>query len=100
MERVLERPVRYQEASANRYVQSLVACGASEDYARGQVERYAELAGGILRAEPRTVESTTLTTLAAWTERVLRPMVETIASQSHREMASVCMRDAQVDACS
>ena len=95
MERVLERAVRYQEASANRYVQSLVACGASAEYARSRVEMFAELAEGISRAEPRTVESTTSTSLAAWTDSELRPVVETIAPQLNREMASAGSCDAQ-----
>jgi len=97
MERVLERRVRCHEASANRYVQSLIGGGASAGYARSQVEMYAELANGISRAEPRTAESTTLTTLAAWTERVLRPVVETIAPQRDLEMTSARMCDAQTD---
>jgi uncharacterized protein YbjT (DUF2867 family) len=97
MERVLERRVRYHDASANRHVQSLIRCGASAEYARSQVEMYSELANGISRAEPRTAESTTVTTLAAWTERVLRPVVETIAPQPDMEMASARMCDAQTD---
>ena len=95
MERVLERPMRYQEASANGYVQYLVGCGASAEYARSRVEMFAELAEGISRAEPRTVESTTPTSLSAWTGSELRPVVETIAPQPNWEMVSACSSDAQ-----
>src|SRR5437773_8857133 len=63
IERVLERPVRYMEASANHYVQTLTGYGASAEYARSLVQMFAELAQGIARAEPRTSESTTPTTL-------------------------------------
>ena len=91
MERILERPVRYGEASANQYVQALVGCGASAEYARSLVEMFAELARGITRTEPRTAESSTATTLAAWTERELLPLVESLGSHSKNEPASVCM---------
>jgi uncharacterized protein YbjT (DUF2867 family) len=76
---VLERPLRYQEASPNHYVQSLTKCGASAEYARSLVEMFAGLAEGIARAEPRTAESTTSTTLTAWAESDLRPLVESMA---------------------
>jgi uncharacterized protein YbjT (DUF2867 family) len=76
IERVLERPVRFKEASANHYVQFLVGGGATAAYARSRIEMFAELAEGITRAEPRTAESTTPTTLAAWVERELLPLVE------------------------
>ncbi len=85
MERVLERPVRYKEASANQYAQWLVESGASPDYARGQVEMFAELAQGFNRAEPRTAASTTTTTLSAWAESELLPLVESVRSQSGTE---------------
>jgi len=94
MERILERPVRYKEASANHYVQTLVGCGASAEYARSLVEMYAELARGIARTEPRAVESTTATTLAAWTERELLPLVESLGSKSKNEPTSVCIGQA------
>jgi uncharacterized protein YbjT (DUF2867 family) len=85
IERVLERPVRYQEASANHFVQALAARGASVEYARSQVEMFAGLAAGIARAEPRTFESTTPTTLAAWAESDLLPVVESIDLRSRAE---------------
>jgi uncharacterized protein YbjT (DUF2867 family) len=91
MERILERPVHYKEASANHYVQTLVGCGASAEYAQSLVEMFAELARGITRTEPRTAESTTATTLAAWTERELLPLVESPGSQSKNERTSDCI---------
>jgi len=91
MERILERPVRYKEASANRYLQTLVGCGASAEYARNQVAMFVELAQGITRTEPRTAESTTATTLAAWTEREMLPLVDSRDSQSRNEPTSACI---------
>jgi uncharacterized protein YbjT (DUF2867 family) len=90
MERVLERPVRYKEASANHYLQTLIGFGASAERARSLVGMFAELARGITRTEPRTAESTTGTTLAAWTERELLPLFESLRSQSRNEPTSVC----------
>ena len=77
LERILERPVRYREASAKDYARTLVECGASAEYARSRVEMFSELGQGIMRAEPRTLESTTSTTLAAWARRELLPAVRT-----------------------
>jgi uncharacterized protein YbjT (DUF2867 family) len=91
IERVLDRPVRYKEASANHYVQTLVGCGASAEYARSLVDCFAELAQGITRAEPRTAKSSTPTTLAVWTERELLPLVGALDSQSRNDPASVCI---------
>jgi uncharacterized protein YbjT (DUF2867 family) len=76
VERTLERPVQYLEASTNDYVRTLVGAGASAEYARSVVEMFSELAKGITRAEPRTTDSTTPTTLAAWAESELLPVVE------------------------
>jgi uncharacterized protein YbjT (DUF2867 family) len=81
IERTLERPVRYLEAAANNYIRTLVESGASAEYARGVVEMFSELAQGIARAEPRTAESTTPTTLAAWAESDLLPAVESVRPQ-------------------
>jgi uncharacterized protein YbjT (DUF2867 family) len=82
IERTLERPVRYHEASPNHYVQTLVGFGTSSGYAQAQIEMFSQLAQGIARAEPRTFESTTATTLRAWAERELLPLVEPIRHPS------------------
>src|SRR6266567_174294 len=88
IELVLERPARYREMSADDYVRNLVRSGASVHYADRQTAMFAELTRGITRAEPRTPESTTPTTLTAWTESELLPMVEALRSQSEPETAS------------
>ena len=87
MERILEWPVRYREASGNDYVRTLVECGASTVYARSRVEMFSKLAQGITRAEPRTIESTTATTLSAWAKSELLPAIESLRPRSERAAA-------------
>jgi uncharacterized protein YbjT (DUF2867 family) len=82
IEQALERPVRYRELSANSYIRALVRFGASTEYARSRVEMFSALAEGISRAEPRTYESTTPTTLAAWAEKELLLSADVPASES------------------
>ena len=81
MEQTLERPVQYREVSANHYVRTLVEGGASAEYAWSQAAMFSELGQGILNAEPRILESTTSTTLAAWTETELLPAIELFRAQ-------------------
>jgi len=88
IELVLERPVRYREVSSDDYVRNLVRSGASEHYARCQAAMFVELRRGAARTEPRTAESTTSTTLAAWVERELLPTMEAHCPQS--EAAAAC----------
>ena len=75
IERVLERPVRYQELAANAFVQSLVGRGASAEYAQSLVAMFSELASGIARSEPRTYDTTTPTRLSDWAREELLPLV-------------------------
>lgn len=84
MERVLERPVRYQELAANAYVQSLVSHGASPEYAQSLIAMFAELAQGIARAEPRTCQTTTPTKLSDWAQAELLPLIGSGVEQSCR----------------
>jgi uncharacterized protein YbjT (DUF2867 family) len=76
MEQILERPVRYQEASANQYIAAVVEGGASAEYARGQVEMFSELARGVTEAQRSAAEFTTQMPLADWAEKELRPAVD------------------------
>jgi uncharacterized protein YbjT (DUF2867 family) len=80
--RVLERPVRYEQTSSEEYLQRLVNTRASTEYARSRVEMFSELAQGISRAEPRTAESTTPTTLAQWGAHELRPAEQSLGEES------------------
>jgi uncharacterized protein YbjT (DUF2867 family) len=89
-ERILGRPVRYEEVSANHYVQTLAGQGANAEYARSLIEMFAELAGGISGAEPRTGKSTTPTSLAAWFETEFLSLAASIAPRSNLETACAC----------
>jgi uncharacterized protein YbjT (DUF2867 family) len=80
--RVLELPVRYEPSTGEEYIQMLLSQGASGEYASAMSEMYAELAQGISRAEPRTVESTTPTKLAEWSARELLPAVQSCLNES------------------
>jgi uncharacterized protein YbjT (DUF2867 family) len=82
MERMLERPVQYWEASPNHYARVLIRLGASAEYARSRIELFSELARGIARAEQRTAESTTPTTLSAWAGSELVPLAESFRPRS------------------
>lgn len=75
IERVLERPVHYQEVAANAYLQKLVNLGASPAYAQSRVALFTELAAGIAQAEPRTFDTTTPTRLGEWVREELLPII-------------------------
>jgi uncharacterized protein YbjT (DUF2867 family) len=87
MERVLERPVRYQELATNAYVQALVSHGASTEYAQSLIAMFAELAQGIVRAEPRTFDTTTATKLSDWARAELLPLT---GPDNERSSTGVC----------
>lgn len=82
IERVLERPVRYQEIAANAYVQALVGLGASVEFAQSRVSMFAALAGGIEQPEPRTFATTTPTMLGMWVREELLPAITSQAETS------------------
>jgi len=75
IERILERPVRYQEMAANAYVQALASRGASVEFAQGLVAMFAQSAQGVAGVEPRTPETTTPTTLGTWVRGELLPII-------------------------
>jgi len=75
IERVLERPVRYQELAANAFARSLTGHGASAEYAQCLVAMFSALATGIASAEPRTYDTATPTRLSDWTREELLPLV-------------------------
>jgi uncharacterized protein YbjT (DUF2867 family) len=76
MERVLERPVRYNEVSADEYIRHLVRSGASVHYARSVAAMFAALARGVLCDGTHRAEPNTSTTLTAWTMSELLPLVK------------------------
>jgi uncharacterized protein YbjT (DUF2867 family) len=92
MESVLERPVQYREASANRYAQTRLESGASAGFARSHIEMFAELARGIARVEPGMIAARTPTTLFHWLENVFFPESGMLGASGgeRREAACVC----------
>jgi uncharacterized protein YbjT (DUF2867 family) len=90
IERTLERPVRYLEASADDYVRTLVEQGASADYARSQVEMFTALTEDVTRGATHEADSATPANLAVWTEKDLLPSIESLGL--HSETAAVATR--------
>lgn len=93
MERVLERRVRYEETSANRFVQLLLESGTSAEFARSRVEMFAELARGIACVEPGMMVARTPTTLDCWLENVFLPqsgVLGAFAGGERQEAGCVC----------
>jgi uncharacterized protein YbjT (DUF2867 family) len=95
IERVLERPVRYVEVPAEDYIRKLVRSGASVHHARSVASMFAALGRGILRVDKRTEQSTTSTTLAAWTRSELLPVAKATALQMSPNAASAVLPKAQ-----
>ena len=88
---VLERPVRYTQLAADDFVRNMVRSGASVHYANRLAAMFSQLAVGISRAEPRTPESTTPTTVMAWAERELLPFIEPLGHEAEEAMSpSTC----------
>ena len=88
MERILERPLQYRETSRTDHVRMLIESGASAEYARSRVDMFSELAQGIMHGEPRTAESTTSTSLAAWARSQLLPLVEPRRREAERAITA------------
>ena len=88
---VLERPVQYTQLAADDFVRNMVRSGASVHYASRLGAMFSQLAVGISRAEPRTPESTTPTTVMAWAERELLPFIEPLGHEAEEAMSpSTC----------
>jgi uncharacterized protein YbjT (DUF2867 family) len=96
MGRVLGHTVRYEQASADHYVQRLMSSGASWEYAHSLAKMHAELAQGIAQAEPRTPESTTRTTLAKWSASELVPLAQSLLAESAPDRHSGLLPSAEV----
>jgi uncharacterized protein YbjT (DUF2867 family) len=75
MSEVLQRPVRFQQVSAEGFKAALMSGGMSEAAAQGLVDMAAQIDQGIYNAEPRTPRSTTPTSFRQWCEEVLKPVI-------------------------
>jgi uncharacterized protein YbjT (DUF2867 family) len=85
LEQVLKRRVRYRETGHDAQA---LAGPAGEDYAGRWIKAFAELAPGITREESTALASTTATTLAAWAEGELLPLVDSFR-ESRTEVFSI-----------
>jgi len=71
----LGRPVRHVQVSPEQAREALLGMGAGPAFADAYVEMYQGFAHDPTPAEPRSPETTTPTTLAAWAGEVLKPLV-------------------------
>jgi uncharacterized protein YbjT (DUF2867 family) len=72
----VNRPVNFVPLSSDEARKAFLSFGASAEFANIYVEMFEGFAKGLAPAEPRTPETTTPTTLAAWATDVLRPAVD------------------------
>jgi uncharacterized protein YbjT (DUF2867 family) len=74
LQEILEQPVAYEEVLPGHYVQRLTSLGGSAEYARGQIERLAQLAEKFMHREPDPHADRTFMTLRRWVETELVPL--------------------------
>ena len=67
------KTLKYVQVPAEAMRQTLLGFGASESIVAGYIEMLTAFDTGIYAAEPRTVETTTPTTLAEWSAANLKP---------------------------
>lgn len=72
---VLSKTIQFQQIPPEAYYESMLKHGASPAFAQSLVDLFAEVANGIYQAEPRTLETTTSTTLRQWATKVMIPAV-------------------------
>ena len=69
------KPIRYVQVPAEAQYQALLGMGASDDAAKNLVAMFEGFEAGSYAAEPRTTETTTPTTLAEWSQTILKPLL-------------------------
>ena len=72
----LGKTVRYVQVPAEGMRQNLLHMGATQDAAQNLVKMFEAFDAGSYADEPRTPETTTPTTLAAWSRAVLKPLMQ------------------------
>ncbi len=75
MSEVLGKPVRFQETPVEALRSRLAGAGYSAPMAQAMVDMMTAKREGLFNAEPRTPQSTTLTSFRQWCEEVLKPVV-------------------------
>jgi uncharacterized protein YbjT (DUF2867 family) len=72
---VMGKNIRYIQVPAEAMRQSLLEMGTSQDAANNLVRMFEAFESGSYTAEPRTLETTTPTTLAEWSRTMLKPLL-------------------------
>ena len=80
-ERVLHRPVRYEEISPERHIQTLVDSGASNEYAQEEIAMFGQFAARSAEEKGNGIQSNAPTTLDAWARSELLPLLAPITPQ-------------------
>jgi len=75
MSEVLGKSVRFQEMPGETFKERLLQRGMSEAMAQANLDMWVAYNDGLDTAEPRTPQSTTLTSFRQWCEEVLKPRV-------------------------
>lgn len=76
---VLGKTVRFQRIPPEACRDFLLQHGSSRAFIQGYLNMCEEVANGIYRAEPRTPETTTPTTLRQWAKAVMLPVVNKLS---------------------
>ena len=75
MSKVLGKPIRFEQISAEAFKSTLMQRGMSEAMAQGNADMWTAYGRGLDTAEPRTAESSSPTSFRQWCEEVLKPRV-------------------------
>jgi uncharacterized protein YbjT (DUF2867 family) len=75
MSEALGTPVRFQQIPGEAFKARLLQRGMSEAMAQGNLDMWVAYGQGLDTAEPRTPQSTTLTSFRQWCAEVLKPAV-------------------------
>jgi uncharacterized protein YbjT (DUF2867 family) len=76
MSEVLDKPVRFEQISADAYKSRMLKAGMSDAMAQANVDMWVAYNQGLDTLEPRTPESTTPTSFRQWCADVLKPRVQ------------------------
>jgi uncharacterized protein YbjT (DUF2867 family) len=95
IERVLDRPVRFTEISADYFLGNLVRSGAGAQTAHNVAATFAALAHGMPGAGMRPPAYPAQTTLARWTRDELLPLMGVFVPQLESEAMAVVSANAE-----
>lgn len=73
---LLDKPVRFQQISRERYIETLLSIGSSEAFASALTDMFEAIPNGLYEMEKRTPETTTPTTVQMWLRDVFAPRLK------------------------